>query len=92
MTDDADATVQCWLVERTYTDKGLVSLVYATPAGDRVLRRERSPQVLQRSGGVTAAADVDPDALDAVDDAAERDRYATEAARMADRHAPDESV
>ncbi|MFB6303951.1 MAG: hypothetical protein ABEH47_02195 [Haloferacaceae archaeon] len=84
--------VRCWLVDRTYSDKGLVSLVYATPDGTRVLRRERSPTVLRRSGGVTAAVDVDPDVLEAVDDPDERERYASEAERMAERHDPDETV
>lgn len=90
--DEAEATVRCWLVERTYTDKGLVSLVYATPDGERVLRRERAPAALQRSGGATAATDAEQDVLDSVEDASDRERYATEAARMADRHDPDETV
>lgn len=84
-------TVRCWLVDRTYSDKGLVSLVYATPDGERVLRRERSPAALRRSGGVTAAVEVEPDSLQAADDD-ERERYASEAARMADRHDPDDTV
>ncbi|MFB6160179.1 MAG: hypothetical protein ABEJ61_03275 [Haloferacaceae archaeon] len=94
MADDSadDGGVRCWLVERTYTDKGLVSLVYATADGERVLRRERSPEILQRTGGVTAATTVDPDGLEPVADADDRERYATEAARMADRHDPDETV
>jgi hypothetical protein len=91
MSEDVDGAVRCWLVERTYSDKGLVSLVYATPDGGRALHRERSPELLRRSGGVTAATDADPDVLVTVDDD-DRERYAAEAARMADRHGPDETV
>ncbi|MFB6102412.1 MAG: hypothetical protein ABEJ73_07575 [Haloplanus sp.] len=81
-----------WLVERTYDDKGLISLVYATPDGAAVRRIERAPIAVERSGGVTAAVDADPEALDPVDDDDRRERYAAEATRMADRHEPDETV
>lgn len=80
-----------WLVERTYDDKGLISLVYATTDGRRVRRIERAPIAVERSGGVTAAVDA-TDSLESVDDADRRDRYAAEAARMADRHDPDDAV
>lgn len=80
-----------WLVERTYTDKGLVSLVYATPDGERSLRRQRSMHALRQTG-VTAAVTADADSLQAVDDAETRERYAAEAERMADGHDPDEEV
>jgi hypothetical protein len=86
------ADVRCWLVERTYSDRGLVSLVYATPDGDRVLRRQRAPAALREAGGVTAATTVDADALDPVADPDLRERYATEAARVADRHDPDDRL
>jgi hypothetical protein len=86
------ADVRCWLVERTYSDKGLVSLVYAAPDGERVLRRERAPAALREAGGATAAVAVDADVLEPVRDPETRDRYAAEADRMADRHDPDDRV
>jgi hypothetical protein len=87
MTD----TVRVWLVERSYDHRDLITTVYATPAGDRALRLERAATVVDRGSGITAARDVAPDALDPVDGDL-RDRYAAEAARMADRHDPDERV
>jgi hypothetical protein len=85
-------TEQLWLVERTYDDKGLISLAYATTDGTAVRRLERAPIAVERSGGVTAAVDTDPDALEPISDDDLRERYAAEAARMAARHDPDETV
>jgi len=84
-------TERVWLVDRTYSDKGMVSLVYATVEGDRYLRRQLSEQMLARTD-VTAGMDVDPDRLEPVADGAERDRFAAGAARMADRHDVDDVV
>ncbi|PSQ45321.1 hypothetical protein BRD15_12020 [Halobacteriales archaeon SW_6_65_15] len=81
-----------WLVDRTYTDKGLVSLVYATTDGERVLQRQRSMNMLQQGVEVTAATTADPDDLDPVEDEETRQRYAEEASRMADQHDPDDAV
>lgn len=81
-------TVRCWLVERDYTDKGLVTLVYATPDGERKLVEQRSANRLR---DVTAARDVDAEALVAADED-ERERYAREVERMVERHEPDEAV
>jgi hypothetical protein len=90
--DPASDPVRAWLVERSYDDRNLITLVYATLDGERVLRRERSATVMQQQGSrVTAAVDVDPDSLAAVDPA-DRDRYAAEAARMRGQHAPDDEV
>lgn len=86
--DDA----RLWLVERTYTDKGLVSLVYATPDGERRLQRQKSMNALRQSEGVTAATTAEPDALQAVEDEDTRARYADEVSRMADAHDPDDTV
>lgn len=80
-----------WLVERNYTDKGLVTLVYATSDGERHLRMQRSATMLQ-SADVTAAVEAEPDRLMAVEDSDLRERYASEAARMRERHDPDEAV
>ncbi|WP_135852426.1 hypothetical protein [Halorussus salinus] len=80
-----------WLVERTYTDKGLVSLVYATTDGERYLQKQRSMNMLNHVD-VTAAVEADPDSLDAVEEAETREQYAGEATRMADEHDPDDAV
>lgn len=85
----SDDTARVWLVEREFTDKGLVTLIYATADGERNLVEQRAANQLE---DVTAATDVDPDRLVPTEDATERERYADEAARMADRHEPDERV
>lgn len=77
-----------WLVERTYTDKGLVTTVYATPDGERKLVEQHSAQSRRET---TAARAVAPEKL-APSDPGEVDRYAEEAARMAERHDPDDQV
>lgn len=84
-------TVRCWLVERTYSDRDLVTLVYATPDGERHLTKELSSSMLPRTT-VTAAEDIDPDRLQPVDDPDRRERYATEAARVRENNAPDEAI
>lgn len=78
-----------WLVERTYGDKGLVTLVYATPEGDRHVRMQRAAATV---GDVTAAREVEPERLVETEEADDRERYAREAARVSDRHAPDDTV
>jgi hypothetical protein len=89
---DDDATVRAWLVERSYDDRNLITLVYATPDGERALRKEIAATVLHQGGTrITAAIDADEAQLAAVD-ATDRERYATEAARMADRHNPDDEI
>ena len=82
---------QLWLVERTYTDKGMISLVYATTDGERYLQKQRSMNMLNHVD-VTAAVDADPESLDDVDDDETREQYASEASRMADQHDPDEAI
>jgi len=82
--------VRVWLVERSYTDGGIVALVYATPEGGRVWRRQRSPAALD--GGVRASRTVAPERLDTVADETVRERYAAEAARVAERNARDDRV
>ena len=87
------APVRCWLVERTYTDRGLVDMTYATPNGSRLHRRQVSTVVMrQRGTETTAAVEVDPAELEPVDDAERRERYAAEVERMRDDHAPDDEV
>lgn len=82
--------VRCWLVDREYDDKGLVTVVYATPDGERRRRFQWAASSLARRD-VTAAIDVDPDTLDPAPEE-HRERYATEADRMAEDHAPDDEL
>ena len=84
MSDD----VQCWLVRREYTDKGLITLEYATPDGTRSFVKQISPN----SPDPTAAKTLDPAELTPVEDPDEQARFETEATRMRERHDPDETV
>jgi len=84
-------TEQVWLVEREYSDKGLVTLVYATTDGERSITQQRSSQMLSRQD-VTAATEVEPDRLEPVEADDLQERYANEATRMTDRHDPDDAV
>jgi hypothetical protein len=96
MSDDGGAengTVRCWLVERTYTDRGLVDTIYATPDGSRIRRKQVSTTVMRRREIETpAAVDVDRTELEPVDDGERRARYAAEVERMREQHDPDEGV
>lgn len=81
-----------WLVERTYSDdeQNLVILVYATTDGRRYHRKERALTSFTDQRDTTAAIDADPATLGVVTDEDERARYASEAARMAEKHQPDD--
>lgn len=79
-----------WLVERSYDDRNLISFVYATPDGQRQLRKELSMTLVQRRP-TTAAIDADDEELSAVDDA-DRERFAAEAQKMAATHDPDDEI
>ncbi|MDG5777959.1 hypothetical protein VB773_05190 [Haloarculaceae archaeon H-GB2-1] len=83
--------VRCWLVERDYWDEDLVTLVYATPDGERAHHRQLSSALLQKTS-VTAAREIDDDDLNAVEDAETRERYAAEAERMARKYEPSDDV
>jgi len=83
--------VLVWLVERDYNDKGLVTLVYATPDGERAVQQHKSSNMLSKQG-VTAATEIDPARLRPVEDDDRRERYATEASRVADRNDPDDEI
>jgi hypothetical protein len=83
--------IRCWLVERAYDDKGLVTLTYATPDGESVYRRELAASAATGST-VTAAKDLESAQLEKVTDAETRERYATEVERTADRYDPDEAI
>ena len=88
-------TVQVWLVERTFSDdeQNIVILLYATPDGTRVLRKERALTSFTGPARETSAAvEAEPQNLDSVDDPETRERFATEAARMQAEYAPDDAV
>ncbi|WP_439028012.1 hypothetical protein [Haloarchaeobius sp. DT45] len=87
MTD----TVQCWLVERTFDDRNLVTIVYATPDGERYLQQERSANSLTRNP-VTAGKEVAIDSLEATGDDATRERYEKEATRTAEQYDADDAI
>jgi hypothetical protein len=83
--------MRLWLVDRSFDTRNTVSLTYATTDGDLAYHRQVAVEILGRSPA-TAAVDRDRDDLDPVDDEERRDRYATEASRMADEHDPDDEV
>lgn len=81
---------QLWLVEREYTDKGVVNLVYATADGSQYFQKQLSQQLLTRTK-VTAGRTVKTDKLaEAHED--DRERFGAEATRMAEKHNPDDAV
>jgi hypothetical protein len=84
-------TVRCWLVERSYDDKGMVHLVYATEDGERRYRQQFAADRLARTS-VTAAREIDAERLSPVDDSAVRQRYATEVERVATANDPDDEM
>ncbi len=84
--------VQCWLVERTFDDRNLVTIVYATPAGNRYHQRERSAQALRTGSAVTAGVTLDPESLEPVGDGETREWYAAEAKRVAATHEPGDPI
>ena len=89
-----DETVRLWLVERTYSDdeQNIVILVYATPDGERYLRKERALTSFEDARDTTAAIDVAPESLGRVDDPDERAAYAAEAQRLRASRDPDDHV
>ncbi|MFC3478938.1 hypothetical protein [Halobacterium litoreum] len=90
----SEETVRVWLVERTYSDdeQNLIILVYATPDGERYLRKERALTSFSDDRPTTAAIDADPQNLGQVSDPAERERYAEAASEMASDHAPTDTI
>mgnify|MGYP006276822817 CR=1 FL=1 len=84
---------QAWLVERTYSDdeQNIIILVYATTDGEQYLRKERALTSFGDRRDTTAAVDADPDSLGRVDPE-DREQYAAEAQRMAERHEPDDLI
>jgi len=87
-------TVRVWLVERTYSDdeQNLIISTYATPDGERYYRQERALTTFSGTdSGTPVAREVAPSDL-GTSDPEERERYAAEAERMAERHEPDERL
>lgn len=91
MSDHSEDAVRVWLVERSVDDRDLVTLVYATPSGDRVDRRHLAAQHLS-SRAVTAGDTVPPGDLEPVTDEETRRRYATEAERIKARYEPGDEL
>ena len=91
MTDDD--TVRVWLVERTYSDdeQNIVILVYATPDGERYLRKERALTSFGDHRDTTADIDADPNNLGETGED-KLEQYAAEAARMANQHDPEDTI
>jgi len=83
-------TERVWLVEREYSDKGMVDLVYATTDGERHLRKQLSEQMVMRKD-VTAGRDVSADKFRETHEG-DKERYATEATRMAENYDADETI
>lgn len=81
--------VRVWLVERGYNNRDLIILKYATPSGEQVFQKEVASQALDT---VTAARDVAPTNLAAVDELDLQERYAPEVDRMREKHEPDDPV
>lgn len=86
MTD----TVRCWLVEREVDQRDLVTVVYATPDGERIDRQQFSADRLQRVD-VTAARDVSEPDLEPTPEG-DRNRYREEARRVRERHDPGDEI
>ena len=84
-----------WLVERTYSDdeQNLIVLTYATPDGRFEYRKERALTSFTGPARETSVSLIASEAdLATVADAELRDRYASEAARMAEKHDPDGTI
>jgi len=90
----SEDTVRVWLVERTYSDdeQNLIILTYATTDGERYFRKERALTSYTDQRVTTAATEVDAGNLGTVEDSDERERFATEAQRMAEAHEPDDPI
>ena len=91
--DEEEAeTVRVWMVERGYTNRDLITLVYATPDGERALRNERAAATMGHGSGVSAARDIDPDRLSPVADGETVERYRREVERTVEKYDPDETI
>jgi len=93
--DDGEQT-QVWMVERTYSTDApnIMVITYATTDGSQYLMQERAINQSIRHGvpTITAAQTVSGADLASTADEETRQRYATEAQRMRDRHDPGDVV
>ena len=77
-------------MERSYNDRDLVTLVYATPDGARAVTKEvPMTAISQGTVTVTAAKTVDEADLEPVETV---ERYRREAARVREGHDPDDEI
>ena len=77
-------------MERSYDDRDLVTLVYATPDGERAVRKEvPMTAISQGTMTVTAAKTVDEADLKPVETV---ERYRREVARVRGSHPPDDEI
>ncbi|KAB1187153.1 MULTISPECIES: hypothetical protein [Haloferax] len=89
----SDDTAQLWLVERSYDDRDLIVLIYATTDGEYELRKELAAAVMhQRRMATTAAIEAPTENLEPVTDDDLRERYAAEATKMSESHEPGDEV
>ncbi|WP_410766141.1 hypothetical protein [Haloferax sp. DFSO60] len=87
-----DDTVRLWLVERSYDDRDLIILVYATTDGEYALQKELAAAVMhQRRMATTAAIEASKDDLSPVSED-RQEQYAQEATKMAEKHDPDDEI
>ena len=94
MADTSRETTRVWLVERTYSDdeQNIVILTYATPDGERYLRKERALTSFSDVRDTTAAVEATFGELGRVADPQLEDQYAAEAQRMQRAHEPDDVI
>lgn len=94
MASEQANSVRVWLVERTFSDdeQNLIILTYATIDGKQYFRKERALPSFTTIRDTTAAVDVDPNNLGSVDDSDLEEQYATEAQRMKDAYAPNDTI
>lgn len=92
-SDTPSDTQRVWLVERTYSDdeQNIIILVYASIDGEQYLRKERALTSFGDRRDTTAAVDAALDSLGHTDPE-DREQYAGEAQRMADRHDPEDLI
>ncbi|OIB57363.1 hypothetical protein [Natrialba sp. SSL1] len=81
--------VRVWLVEHGYNNRDLILLKHATPDGSQIFRKEVASQALDTVSAAKEASDAN---LETVEDPAVQERYADEAARMAEKHDSDDPV
>ncbi|RRJ29409.1 hypothetical protein [Halocatena pleomorpha] len=92
--EQSNNDTRVWLVERTYSDdeQNLIILTYATTDGKQDYRKERALPSFTEMRDTTAAVNAAPENLGSVDDSDLQERYAAEAQRMQEAHAPNDAI